>query len=270
MSEKPKQGEVSTFRLTYHESEFPAGLSCGAHEPIQNLTKEQMRTVINHLPPDEARKSIVEGVRMLNHVLDEGGPKAVIAFVAVGRHYLKEGKILQFDFARMKREQETLRRNLRAHDSEQFQPGEVEEYQIPSPEKLQQGLRGRPMNRLGFCKTIIGLGCATAWGVPGLIDTIDRAATGGKQEPKDERNGPQWLKTIRPVSTYFHGLPGELAEIGISAYFIIDAMNHFGKEWKEQQFEEISNAVAIAADVLGIQPELHYTVDQRPYEERRR
>ena len=201
------------------------------------------------------------GVKLLNKILDENGPKGVITFVAIGDHYMKAGKILRFDLlGKLKKDQVRFRSEL---EKQGFDVENLHQYATPDGDVLVKELKRPMMTRKDFLHIGVGGFLAAAWGGLAATDIADKMA-GDKEEPKEETPAPSsFIEKTRATKKFLEGWPADLAEIGISVWLVNDAIGHWltiSKEWEEDQFEEVSNAVDAASEVLGIKPPLSISI----------
>ena len=250
---------MSTFTVT-DPSQKGASL---AGKPIEELTREEMRLLINDLPPKEGHAVMGGGVQLLNKILDEKGPKGVIAFVAIGDHYLKAGKILRFDIlGKLKKDQMRLRSELKKVG---FDVEHNDQYQVPEGEVLVDELKRPLMTRQDFLRIGVGTYLGAVWGGYGAASLIERAAGGKKEEHEEDKSPNATARNARMVGRFLEGWVGDLAEIGIGVWLINDGLEHWqtiARQWEEEKFEEVSNAVDAAAEVLGIKPPLEVRIDR--------
>lgn len=230
--------------------------------PIESLSPEEMHKLINNLPPQEGQRDMAAGVKMLNHILDKSGPKGVIAFVAVGHHYLKSGKILRYDLeGKLAKDQQKLRAEFKRAG---FDVENNDDYQIPEGKELTQSLGPVTMSRRQAIGLIFPTALSAAWTAKATASLADRALN--PEEHAADTAVPKsggLSGSISALHRFLSGVPYDLTELGLSYWLINESYNdwkNLKKDWEHDTFEEVSNAVDAACDVLGIKPELRVEI----------
>jgi hypothetical protein len=234
--------------------------------PIESLSREEMHQLINNLPPQEGQRDMAAGVKILNHILDKSGPKGVIAFVAVGHHYLKSGKILRYDLeGKLGHDLQKLQKELMRAG---FDTQNNHEYTAPDGKELTQALGPVTMSRRQAVGLIFPTALSAVWTAKATSSLADRALNPQSHTAEAAPATSGGLAGgVNALYRFLSGVPYDLTELGLSYWLINESYNdwkNLKKDWEHDTFEELSNAVDAASDVLGIKPELRVEIARPP------